>query len=181
MSSSEPHTSAIESKSLYSTSHPALLSLGSLSGTSFLGFPVCFQLESVYRPVDSNFRRFGTRNARRTKRSTRATSWIVAICKSTRFRGRRRRTTSQRCTIVNPPKTHIGYRAARAACLSGSGMDRRAEIRRLLVYRRRILFMTLTRALANAQTITVSVLMNHAWSHLRSGSTAHFKKTLLTR
>ncbi|CAM9207243.1 unnamed protein product, partial [Ectocarpus fasciculatus] len=32
-----------------------------------------------------------------------------------------------------------------------------------------------------AKTIFGSVLMNHAWSHLRSSPTAHFKKTLLTR
>ncbi len=60
-------------------------------------------------------------------------------------------------------------------------IDRQAKIRRLHVFRCRILTMTLTRALANVQTVAVSVLMNHAWSHLRSGSTAHFKKTLLTR
>ncbi|CAM9224561.1 unnamed protein product [Ectocarpus sp. 12 AP-2014] len=32
-----------------------------------------------------------------------------------------------------------------------------------------------------AKTIFGSVLMNHAWSHLRSSPTTHFKKTLLTR
>eukprot|EP00903_Cladosiphon_okamuranus_P011441 g10779.t1 len=31
------------------------------------------------------------------------------------------------------------------------------------------------------KTVAVSVFMNHAWNHLRSGPAAHFKKTLLTR